>query len=482
MTRFRWLSGVIFLALGFSSTAFAQTEKPGASSARYEVTRAELGRRTQQVERAWLGCSDPTARRKAIPLMQKAVSGFFGGKLAAVAQTLDETTGTLNNEARTSEQVWADSLTFLLTPKLLDPKRPATLQVKQAYQAGFPAAKLLLRLSGQRVLLQAEIGELPLTTTCSVAKLPAGEVPLRIEIVTGQGHIVRSWPTVLSLQPDLSATLHKIKANLEHIQKAETAGNPVQSLEFVSLSAQFNRLEQLAQGQTFETDFPAAAMLQKTLAASTTLKQGKTSPSVLAGPGNLFLEVPASGGTKSVRAWVPTKPADVLVLALHGAGGSENMFFAAYGDGLLVKLCQQRGWAVVAPRVGNPLEDFFTVVEAVRPLVAPKATKIFVVGHSLGAIAALRLVEHNPQAFAGLALISGGAIGELEKLKQVPVLIAAGTEDFSRGGSAKLAEMLKGKGVTTVFKTYEAEHLLVVPEALPDVVNWMDSLSRNRQP
>ena len=40
-----------------------------------------------------------------------------------------------------------------------------------------------------------------------------------------------------------------------------------------------------------------------------------------------------------------------LVIALHGAGGSENMFFDAYGNGKIVDLCRKRGWLLVAPRL-----------------------------------------------------------------------------------------------------------------------------------
>ena len=38
-----------------------------------------------------------------------------------------------------------------------------------------------------------------------------------------------------------------------------------------------------------------------------------------------------------------------LVLALHGAGGSENMFFDGYGDGKVARLCAERGWLLAAP-------------------------------------------------------------------------------------------------------------------------------------
>ena len=60
-------------------------------------------------------------------------------------------------------------------------------------------------------------------------------------------------------------------------------------------------------------------------------------------PGQFWLNLPFPNG--EVRIFVPEglskdRPVPVVV-AMHGAGGSENMFFDTYGDGATLRQCQE---------------------------------------------------------------------------------------------------------------------------------------------
>jgi len=107
-------------------------------------------------------------------------------------------------------------------------------------------------------------------------------------------------------------------------------------------------------------------------------------------PGEFWITLADEHGSLPVRIMAPDaakgKPLP-LVISLHGAGGSENMFFDAYGNGKIVDLCRKRGWLLVAPRLsffglGMPVDS---IVAEIGQLYPVDKRQIFVVGHSMGA-------------------------------------------------------------------------------------------------
>jgi predicted peptidase len=173
-----------------------------------------------------------------------------------------------------------------------------------------------------------------------------------------------------------------------------------------------------------------------------------------------------------------------LVLALHGAGGSENIFFDAYGQGRILRACRRRGWLLAAPRgslfdVTPPLPD---LVDAIDRLYPVDRRRIFVVGHSLGAIQAVNAARQSPQAFAAVAALGGGmAVRPTPGLEDVPFFLGSGAEDpVLRDGGRHLYDSLDRAGARTLlFRQYEdTEHLTVVAAALDDVFAFFDRAPR----
>src|SRR5262249_26984698 len=129
-------------------------------------------------------------------------------------------------------------------------------------------------------------------------------------------------------------------------------------------------------------------------------------------PGQYWLALPGVEGSP-VRIFVPEeakkgKPLPAVV-ALHGAGGSEKMFFGAYGNGLVVELTRNRGWFVVATRspfFGSP--DVPAVLDALAKHYPIDTKKAFLVGHSMGAAQAVSLAGRKPERFAAVAALGGG--------------------------------------------------------------------------
>lgn len=150
-----------------------------------------------------------------------------------------------------------------------------------------------------------------------------------------------------------------------------------------------------------------------------------------------------------------------LVVALHGAGGSENMFFDGYGAGKIVKLCEQRGWMLVAPRVGFGIQ-LAPMLEGLQKRFPFDEKRVFVIGHSMGAALALQAACAEPMRYAGVVDLGGsGQVKDSNDLKKLPFYVAVGAQDFALSGARNLKDRLTQAGVEQV--TYrelaDIEHL-----------------------
>jgi predicted esterase len=272
---------------------------------------------------------------------------------------------------------------------------------------------------------------------------------------------------------------------LAALDKAITAlPDKAPRLERETLGAVNRLLKSLAAGSTEETDYPAARLLAEAEQVVAAVAKGEHwyGPTRIC---HFWLALPTGDKqTTRARVLVPQqiKPANnVLVIALHGEGGSENTFFDTYGDGLIVKQCEMRGWLLVAPRLeasGNtPLSAIVDAMAAIYPV---DRAHVFVVGHSSGANLGLDNVVASPKVFHALAVLAAGReVKEAASLKEFPIYIAAGDHDPVLSEAVLLDETLRAadsKAVT--FKIYPAcEHLMVVADALPDVFAWFSSLA-----
>lgn len=475
------MSGLVSLVLAGTILA-AQSVQGPSGPLRFAEGRYELGRRTRALERAWMQCRDPERRATVIPRVQAAVLGFFSGNTSGVAQALDEATAALNNQPLEDADRWARALSVTPARALLD-LRETTCEVvlTTLYDANTPRPDLVLELGiGRRTTKVTLSARTPLPHRVQVACEPVRQevdTTLDIAVGTSQSPARWRWRIGLSRARNLDRRLAALQAAAAELTKSPAS--EALAVDMATLSAHLAMLKALRESAPKETDLPGVRLLQE---AEALVRQLRTKPaaSTLAGrQGELFLSVPTAKGPLPVRV-LAAPDAPVVVVAFHGAGGSENMFFDSYGDGEIVRLCRARGWGLICPRVTSPLDDYGAVVERLPALIAPQAKRMFIVGHSLGAATTLVVAAKYANRLAGIAPISGRAFGNLADLKSVPAFVSAGTKDFSRLGSEQLAERLRAQGTPTTFKLYEAEHLLVVSDALPDVFAWMDALVRGQ--
>ncbi len=447
------------------------------ASAAEQIDRYDMGQRLVQLERAWDAHTDAAARARALPVLKLAVPQLLADRAAEAAATLDRSRLLLQSAEPTAAERWAAALLVHPDRRLLDPASgPLAVRILPAYPAGSPPSGAALRLtivgadgkplSGATNIV---VAKLPIDATIATDKLPEGDHTLRVEVLDGD-KVLATYSTGISAVPHLQDGRNWLR----------TPGRPPDDngVDGKTLHSLTDLLIALARGSAPETNYPAARLLAEKR------ELGKSGQEFY-GPqrtGQFWLTLPAASSEVHVRLFVPDaaktgKPLP-LVVALHGAGGSENLFFDAYGYGLIARLAQKRGWLVVAPRAGwlfDAAPPAAAIVDELAKIYPVDKQRVYMVGHSMGAMQAVTLAQESPGRFAAIAALGGGgAVTKLEVFKDLPVFIGCGREDFLLGGAKGLAEALEKAGATKVtYKEYPGvEHMLVVQEALPEVFNF----------
>ncbi len=101
-----------------------------------------------------------------------------------------------------------------------------------------------------------------------------------------------------------------------------------------------------------------------------------------------------------------------MLIALHGAGGDENMFANGYGQGVAARLAREHDLLFVSlattPFMASAAQ-FDSLLAVLGREYRLDASRVYVIGHSMGAGAAARLAQERPQALAAVACLAGGA-------------------------------------------------------------------------
>jgi poly(3-hydroxybutyrate) depolymerase len=101
-----------------------------------------------------------------------------------------------------------------------------------------------------------------------------------------------------------------------------------------------------------------------------------------------------------------------VLIALHGAGGDENMFSMGYGQGIAARLATENGLLFVSPATtpfSTGAAQFDTLMAVLGREYRLDPSRVYVIGHSMGAGAAARLAQERPKAIAAVACLAGGA-------------------------------------------------------------------------
>jgi poly(3-hydroxybutyrate) depolymerase len=193
-----------------------------------------------------------------------------------------------------------------------------------------------------------------------------------------------------------------------------------------------------------------------------------------------------------------------LIIALHGRGGDEDLFFTTALKALPT-LAEERGYLIAAPlgyrvdgrygggTTGDPAvrrkralseADVMNVLDLVRKQYRVDDDRIYLLGHSMGAAGAWHLGEKFPDRWAALACFSGAGTPEAEaRMKEIPQLVVHGDADAGVPVSAARAMVAEMKRLGVVHKYIEVrggDHSSVVEPNLAAALDFFDRHRRRK--
>lgn len=185
----------------------------------------------------------------------------------------------------------------------------------------------------------------------------------------------------------------------------------------------------------------------------------------------------------AARVFVPQvqDPAKLfpLVIALHGAGGDEHMFFEAYGRGELVRLARERGFVAVAPLTYTVLarpDVLPQLIETIAQIAPIDRKRVYVLGHSLGGITTIELLKRHADHIAAACCIAGGAPSATTATELPRTLVLVGANDPLMRGDAiekSARRAIESSVPLTLRIEQDRGHTLMVGDLMGEVVDWL---------
>jgi predicted esterase len=250
-------------------------------------------------------------------------------------------------------------------------------------------------------------------------------------------------------------------------------------------------------------------------AAEAVLAAAKTGKDPFKGrTGDMERHYPLAGAGEIMpyRVYVPKANAGAaampLVIALHGLGGTEDGFFDNYQK-LPPQLAEQHGF-LMAGVLGYRSDGFYgsqimgaadvaskrraeysekDVMEVLRLMKAHykvDESRIYLLGHSMGAIGAWYLGAAHPEIWAAIVPFSGaGSPPTVEKMKGIPQFVVHGDADntVNVNGSRTMVAAMKNAGIeVTYIEVPGGSHTDVVVPNLPKAFDFMAAQRKGAMP
>jgi poly(3-hydroxybutyrate) depolymerase len=358
--------------------------------------------------------------------------------------------------------------------------------------AAAPATMGAVRDFGRQDGVARDLRESPFPMELDLSGIPDGVYTLEAEIADGD---------VLLGAARLGLVLHKgLDARLR-VLEAGAAAAPLALQADIRYPADFIR--NVNRGRVRLLTFDVAAELGVAEAVLGAAKKGQDPFKGRSGSMERHYVLQGANEVMPYRVYVPTgyraATPSPLVIALHGLGANEDSFFDSY-SGAPVKLAELHGFLMAAPlgyRVdgfyGSPIggandaaarrrlelseKDVLEVVRLMREQYNVDQSRIYLIGHSMGAIGTWFLGAKYPDLWAALGLFSGtGNPGSVANMNGIPQIVVHGDADptVNVAGSRVMVAEMKRLGVDVVYiEVPGGNHTDVVVPNLPRVFEFL---------
>jgi pimeloyl-ACP methyl ester carboxylesterase len=478
------LSHSIFILLIIVLLACTAVGSPSA------ISRADLAIRLIEIETCWEAYRESAeARLRATRQLVDGITAFFAGRFDLLMRNLTLACAALRADVPpTPDMLYAGALGGRLPPivgkeSLEQGKTGLRFQLFSYYDTEKPGEPLQLRWQVLRFgeLRPIREGKLnspePGATATLLTRAAEGDYEVRFELRHGN-QTLRQWRQTFSVIANLEVRLDA----LERATKMKDSTDPIEKMTVLNA---LEVLRNAQKGESPETFYPLLRLLQLAEQISAGWEKGK--PGWYAAPGDYWMAILYREQPVAFRLFIPRQfqPGRQipLVVALHGAGGNEHLFFDGYGRGIVLKEAEKRGWAVIAPRAGRNLVHIEAALEAAEQLLPTDPERIYLMGHSMGGAHCFSAIAQFPDRFRGVAIFAGA--GQPTQVpSDLPILMAVGEQELSilKTNVENAYRRLQELNLKVLdYKKYDGcEHLMIVREALPDAFAFFDRAPARR--
>jgi predicted esterase len=429
--------------------------------------RFELGKRVERFERAWQH-SEVGARAKSTPVMERAVQKFFGLDLEGACRELDQAWCALQNDPPDVDAKNLLRWTVACPPIVDSDAESCEWTISDRFRENDSVAMRGIDLE----LTIAVDGE---PNKRQIERLQVDSLPYKVKIrldpnLKGDLELTATAFSQNRKTPLVSTNLSRIREYAQLVQDLavpiarEKPNTTVEATKRLYLGW----LRQASKGQRIECDLPYQKLYELTKSMGNLSSLATVRPE--------WIRFVGKKVTQSVRIHYPSQRPAAWIIAFHGAGGSENMFFESYGAGRLIELATQKGWGVVCPHqaLGGQSLQLDELLALMKSELDIMPTRVFLVGHSMGAAQAMMQANQFPELVAATAITGGGGVANQPQLREIPFFVAAGDRDFGKRNAKNLAERLNQLGSRVDYREYEdVEHMVIMQAAWDDAFEFL---------
>lgn len=455
---------------------------------------------------------------------KRAVAAFQTGKTGEVRRLVAEGMTLLAGKPWNSLEDYRNSLVLRTDTSVADLSRPLYARLEQIYLPDYKAkGEVTLRVavtersgSGRQIRpgeavkdfgrlsgVASDLVDEPFLFQVDVSDAGEGAWLLTGEVYDGETMIHQVW-TPIHLVAGIDAKRIELEEALNSIQGHQSAK--------ASVRYPFDFARRVNLGEMSVSSYDFAAEIREAEAIAGQLRRGDDPLYQATGALKRHYHFEEAGAIMPYRMYVPASYDGArefpLVVGLHGLGGNESVFFRR-DNGLLQKLAEKHGYIVATPLGYNrttgygqmraptrdPVRrrqaqwseaDVLNVLELVMKEYRIDKDRVYLTGHSMGGNGTWHLGGKYPHLWAGLAPIASGqgaTRAQLEKMKDLPVLLTHGDQDYvaSVEASRRAARLMEELGMEHVYNEVpNGSHSSVVVPAWEKMFPFFDEHRRHR--